>query len=101
MIKLDDIAFASIVDNLYDGLYFVDHDRVITYWNKAAEQISGFSASEVIGRSCADNILTHVDADGLCLCEAGCAMAQTILDQKLREAEVYMHYKDSRYIAIE
>ena len=55
-------SFSYIVDNLYDGLYVVDNDRTITYWNKAAERISGFSAEEVVGRKCSDNILTHVDA---------------------------------------
>jgi len=43
--KLADVSYESIIENLYDGLYFVDRDRVFTYWNKAAEQISGFSAA--------------------------------------------------------
>jgi diguanylate cyclase (GGDEF)-like protein len=62
-------SYERIVENLYDGLYFVDRDRVITYWNKAAEQISGFTANEVVGKSCSDNILTHVDSDGNNLCD--------------------------------
>ena len=99
--KLDDISFANIVENLYDGLYFVDRNQVITYWNKAAEHISGFSASEVIGRSCADNILTHIDTEGCCLCEAGCCpLAKTIRDRKPREAEIYMHHKDGHRIPV-
>ncbi|MFC1461815.1 PAS domain-containing protein [Verrucomicrobiota bacterium] len=44
------------IKNKHDGLYFIDRDRVITYWNKAAERISGFTADEVVGKSCADNI---------------------------------------------
>ncbi|MGO8878686.1 MAG: PAS domain S-box protein [Desulfomonilaceae bacterium] len=52
-------SFSDIVDNLYDRLYVVDRNRIITYWNKAAELISGFSADEVLGRPCSDNVLTH------------------------------------------
>jgi len=93
-------SYKSILDNLYDGLYFVDRKRVITYWNSAAERISGFRADEVVGKSCADNILTHIDGDGNNLCRSMCPMAHTIHDGKLREAEVYMHHKDGHVIPV-
>lgn len=44
----------AILEHLSDGVYFVDTNRVISYWNKGAERITGFKASEVIGRRCAD-----------------------------------------------
>lgn len=93
-------SYERIVENLHDGLYFVDRDRVITYWNKAAEQISGFTANEVVGKSCSDNILTHVDSDGNNLCTGMCPLAATIADGKPREAEVYMHHKDGHRIPV-
>lgn len=93
-------SYEKIIENLHDGLYFVDRDRVITYWNKAAELISGFTADEVIGRSCSDNILTHVDGDGNSLCTGMCPLAETIADEKPREAEIYMHHKDGHRIPV-
>lgn len=87
-------SFSYIVDNLYDGLYVVDNDRTIIYWNKAAERISGFKAEEVVGRKCSDNILTHVDSEGVSMCLGNCPLAKGILDGEQREAEVYMHHKD-------
>ena len=93
-------SYERIVENLHDGLYFVDRDRIITYWNKAAEQISGFTANEVVGKSCSDNILTHVDSDGNNLCTGMCPLAATIADGKPREAEVYMHHKDGHRIPV-
>ncbi len=97
---LEQKAYERIIENLHDGLYFVDKNRVITYWNKAAEKISGFSASEVVGKSCADNILTHVDSEGNSLCRGRCPLAQTIADGKAREIEVYMHHKDGHRIPV-
>jgi diguanylate cyclase (GGDEF)-like protein/PAS domain S-box-containing protein len=93
-------SFADIVDNLYDGLYVVDRNRIITYWNKAAERISGFSAQEVVGKSCSENILTHVDNEGNSLCLEKCPLAAGIADGKRREAEVYMHHKDGYRIPV-
>jgi len=52
--------YTDLLENLYDGVYFTDHDRKITFWNKAAERITGFTAGEVIGQHCSDNILIHV-----------------------------------------
>lgn len=97
---LDSESYARIIESLHDGLYFVDINRVITYWNKAAERISGFLASEVIGRSCAENILTHIDGKGRSLCKDLCPLAATIADGKNREAEVYMHHKDGHRVPV-
>lgn len=93
-------SYARIIDNLHDGLYFVDRDRTITFWNKAAERISGFSAGEVIGRRCSDNILTHVDAKGETLCLSACPLAATIRDGAPREAAVYLHHKDGHRVPV-
>ncbi|MFQ6677129.1 MAG: diguanylate cyclase [Fidelibacterota bacterium] len=98
--SLDKYSYERIIDNLHDGLYFVDKNRVITYWNRAAEQISGFSSEEVVGRSCADNILTHIDSDGNNLCTGICPLAATILDKQPRETEIYMHHKDGHRIPV-
>jgi diguanylate cyclase (GGDEF)-like protein/PAS domain S-box-containing protein len=98
--SLENDSYKRVVENLHDGLYFVDRDRIITYWNKAAEQISGFTANEVIGKSCSDNILTHVDSDGNNLCTERCPLAATIADGKPREVEMYMHHKDGHRIPV-
>lgn len=93
-------TYRGIIENLYDGLYLVDTNRVITYWNKAAERISGYTAAEVVGRSCAENILTHVDKDGNNLCNGMCPLAETIADRKSREANVFLHHKDGHRLPI-
>jgi len=85
--------YLHLLDSLTDGVYFVDQQRQISYWNKAAERLSGYSAAEVIGRCCADNLLRHVDDNGRELCLQGCPLAATINDGQLREAAVYMHHK--------
>ncbi|QEY31285.1 diguanylate cyclase [Synechococcus sp. RSCCF101] len=93
-------SYQDIIEHLHDGLYFVDRNRVITFWNHAAERISGYKAEEVVGRSCSDNILTHVDADGNQLCLGLCPLAATMDDGSPREADVYMHHKDGHRIPV-
>jgi len=100
LMKLEKDVIEKIIENLHDGLYLVDKDRIITYWNKAAERISGFTAADVVGKSCADNILTHIDIDGNNLCENMCPLLATIEDRAPREAQIYMHHKNGHRIPI-
>ena len=98
--SIDTDSYEKIIENLHDGLYFVNRDRVITYWNRAAEQISGFTADEVIGRPCKEDILTHIDSEGNNLCTDMCPLAATISDGESREASVFMHHKDGHRIPV-
>lgn len=98
--KLGKDTYERIFKNLNDGLYFVDKNRVITYWNNAAERITGFSAGEVIGRPCFQNILTHVDGEGRSLCSGLCPLAATLIDGSTREAEVFLHHKDGHRVPV-
>ena len=34
--------FYSLLNSLGEGVYFTDRERKITFWNKAAEQITGY-----------------------------------------------------------
>ena len=74
--------YENLLNNLHEGLYIVDREMKITYWNDAAEQITGFSKEQVEQHRCSDNILRHVDADGINLCENGCPLHATIFDRK-------------------
>lgn len=98
--QVDRDTYARIIENLHDGLYFVDTKRMITYWNKGAERISGFSSAEVVGRRCSDNILTHVDNEGNCLCRGRCPLKATIADEQGRESEIYLHHKNGHRVTV-
>ena len=100
---MDDISpdfYATLLDNLYDGVYFVDRERRITLWNKAAERITGFTQAEVLGKRCADNVLRHVDERGNSLCEGACPLAYTLGDGQLRSASVFLHHKDGHRLPV-
>ncbi len=98
--NLNNISYEKIIENLHDALYFVDQNKIITYWNKAAERISGYKASEVVGKSCSDNILCHVDCNGTSLCEDMCPLAASISDKLPRETEVYLHHKNGHRVPV-
>lgn len=84
----------ELLDCFYDGIYYVDLKRVIQFWNKSAEGITGFSAEEVIGKCCYSNILNHVDLNSKQLCIDNCPLHETLQDGIPRKANVFLHHKD-------
>ena len=95
------VFFERLFENLYDGVYFVDRSRRILFWNKGAEQLTGYAREEVIGSCCQDNILDHVDAEGHHLCAEVCPLAATIADGQPKLARVFLRHKDGRRIAVD
>jgi len=88
------------LDNLFDAAYVVDRDRIIIYWNKAAEELTGYSEEEVVGKSCSDDILRHVDFYGVDLCQNGCPLHKTMCDGRKREAVIFLHHKQGHRVPV-
>ncbi len=96
----NDDFYRTLLDNIQDGVYFVDLDRRVTLWNKGAERLSGYSRDEIIGKRCQDNILVHVDERGKNLCRTGCPLADTLNDSAIHAADVYLHHKNGHRVPI-
>ncbi|MDD4311563.1 MAG: sensor domain-containing diguanylate cyclase [Eubacteriales bacterium] len=92
--------YREVFDDLFEGVYFVDKDRGITFWNQGATQITGFTSEEMLGRYCYDNLLNHVDDQGRQLCLGGCPLHQTLLDGEPRSAQVYLYHKNGYRIRV-
>ena len=92
--------YLTIIDNLLDGVYFVNKDRRITFWNKAAESITGYKAEEIVGQCCQDNLLKHIDNDGRALCLLGCPLFATIIDGRQRKDTVFLQHKEGHRIPV-
>ena len=97
---MDKKFYQDLLDQMSDGVYFVNVDRRITYWNGGAERITGYGANEVLGHSCAEGILRHVDGAGRQLCRQGCPLLAVMEDGKPREAHVYLHHKDGQRVPV-
>ncbi|MFO7585655.1 MAG: sensor domain-containing diguanylate cyclase [Anaerolineales bacterium] len=92
--------YKSLVDNLFDGVYFVDTDRRITYWNQGAERITGYQADQVVGRFCRDNILNHCTENGEELCLVKCPLTKCLNSGSETEAEVFLHHADGHRVPV-
>lgn len=69
-----------VLEAINDGVYVTDCDRRILYWNQGAQRITGWTEGDVVGRSCHDDLLCHVDKDGRRLCgQEHCPLHRAII----------------------
>jgi diguanylate cyclase (GGDEF)-like protein/PAS domain S-box-containing protein len=93
--------FRSVLEGLQTGVYLVDRDRRIVFWNDGAERITGYLRHEVVGRSCRDSLLDHCDNEGNLLCAKACPLTEAMRDGHPRDTQVYVRHRAGYRIAVQ
>ncbi len=88
-----DLFHQALFDNVDRAVYYVDRRRTILGWNRKAEEVSGFSAAEVVGRRCMNRMLDHIDEAGTPLCQGLCPLVHAMHDGLPREDVVLLRHK--------
>ena len=99
-VELSPEIYRAVLECAPVGVYVVDRQRRIVFWNSAAERITGYLGQEVIGHFCHDNLLMHCDQESNILCGGNCPMASTMLDGQPRDANVFLLHKDGQRIPV-
>ncbi len=100
--KLPGSIYKKLTNDLYDGIYFVNKKRKIIFWNKQAEELTGYKKKEVIGKYCYDNLLQHIDKHGKKLCLSGtCPLVVSIKTGKPQAHRVYLKRKDDVRVPVD
>ena len=99
--QLFDAGFRHILDAISDGIYVTTEEREIVYWSEGARRITGYTAEEVIGKHCYDDVLIHTDSSGRHLCLGGCPLQECIETGVERAVnEVYLMRKDGERLPV-
>ena len=72
---MDEELSQFIFNSISDGIFTTDKNCRITSFNKAAEKITGFSASEAINKNCFDVFRTDI-------CNKRCALKDTLKNEE-------------------
>lgn len=93
--------YKQMLDHLAEGVYFVDRDRRILYWNRAAEMITGYKADEVSGSHCHDGILNHVDENLKELCTDRCPLTAAMENGSQVCERAFLHHRDGHRLPVQ
>ena len=61
---IENISLEHALSTIPSGLFVVDLEMQIVYWNPAAEKITGYSAADAVGRHC--TFLQGIPCDERC-----------------------------------
>ena len=92
--------YRNLIENLYEGLFYVDKDRRIKFWSKGAEKITGYSKYEAINNVCSEDFLDPTDADGKKRINDSSLFAQTIKNGVSKQYELTIKHKDGHKIPV-
>jgi PAS domain S-box-containing protein/diguanylate cyclase (GGDEF)-like protein len=92
--------YRAALDVLDIGVYLVDLERRITFWNAGAERITGYLRAEVLGHACRENILVHCGEHGSVQCELQCPLKHTLEDGKSRQPMMYLRHKQGHRVPV-
>ncbi len=88
------IPCEAIMESLADGVFTVDLDWTVTFFNRSATAITGIPAAEAIGRKCRDVFQSSI-CDGACALKA--CMEQ---DLKLSNKSIHIVRHDGKRIPL-
>jgi PAS domain S-box-containing protein len=86
--------FNIIFNSIADGVFTTDGEERVTFFNKAAEEITGFSSEEAIGRFCFEIFRADI-------CQSHCALKEVLETEKeIINLAVTILSKDGKRIPI-
>jgi diguanylate cyclase (GGDEF)-like protein/PAS domain S-box-containing protein len=95
---LADDLYLALLHSLNEGMCFLDAKGAVRFWNHAAEEISGFTATEALGAHRLEDVLSYCD-------EAGHAMpvapiVETLADGKERTGRRFLRHKNGHRMPV-
>jgi len=96
----DPEIYQAILDGLQTGVYLVDRNRRIRFWNEGAEEITGYLRQDVVGRFLRDHLLSPADKEKDLESDPEDPISLAFRDGKASTMEVSILHKDGYRVPI-
>lgn len=96
----DPEIYIAALDNLPIGVYMVDANLRVVFWNHGAEMITGYLAQDVLGRRCREKFLIDLDESNPVACGEACQLTDSMREGKPREADVLLRHRSGHRIPV-
>ena len=100
MIELDVEFFRGVLEALPLGLYIVNRDGKILFWNEGAEQITGYLTQDVMGRAWSKELLVQRDGEGEDLEGQFPPLLTALRDGKSVTRDVSLRHKEGHRVQV-
>jgi len=98
---MDKREIYKVFDNLFDAVCLVDTDRRIVFWNESAENLTGYSSSDMLGMNCRESGVVHLSESGDSYCDHHCPLLETDPGHEVRRAEVFLRHREGHMVPVQ
>jgi len=89
-----EIPCESIMESIADGVFTVDREWTVTFFNRAAEEITGVPRDEAVGRKCWEVFRSSI-------CDGSCALEHSIHnDRTLSNKSIFILRPDGSKVSV-
>jgi PAS domain S-box-containing protein len=96
----DPEIYRIVPESMQTGLYMVDRDQRIQFWNEGAEKITGYFRQGVMGHFCRDFFPPQMEEGKNGICEIGGAIASVLRDGRPVIAEITLRHKIGHQVMV-
>lgn len=97
----NNIFHKTLLENMRDGVIYVDSLGNILVWSPAVEILTGMSSSNICGRQFAPSLLTLTDANGDPIADTECPLQQVLRSGKTKSGEYKLVGRSGRESKVE
>ncbi len=92
--------YRSVLENLPTGIYVLDREQRVRFWNRGAEAITGFKAHEVTGKIVGESF-PHFDPKGRVLAGEYSPVTTTLRDGRASKDHVFALHKEGHRLRVQ
>jgi PAS domain S-box-containing protein len=92
--------YRTVLENMQTGIYMVDCEQKLQFWNDGAESITGHLRQDVVGHFCRDFFPPQKEAGKNGACQLGGALVSVLRDGRPAMAEVTLRHKAGHQVTV-
>lgn len=94
MSELEDPSiYRAVLESLQVGIYLVDRDQRIVFWNDGAEKITGYLRHDVVGSFCRETTAAQTGTERIVLSDAAETLTTALRDGRPAMGEISLRHK--------
>jgi diguanylate cyclase (GGDEF)-like protein/PAS domain S-box-containing protein len=92
--------YRTVLETLQTGVYMVDKDLRILFWNDGAEKITGYLSQDVVGAFCRDQLIASDQHTRNVLSDAAASLSEVLREGKPSVMDVSLRHKAGHRIFV-
>src|SRR5208283_1431871 len=92
--------YRSVLEELRVGIYIVDRERRVRFWNRGAEHLTGHLAHTAMGQDGAGHLLDACDRKGRALSGEHSPVTVTLTHGKAQQFAAFFRHKNGHRVAV-